>query len=59
MRFRKIMILAVGLLFTSANVGVSFACDEECKPGEIYSDKQELCVPASPQTPKPAPKPLT
>lgn len=59
MRSHKVMILAAGLLFTAANVGVSFACDEECKPGEVYSDKQELCVPAPPQTPKPAPKPLT
>ena len=26
------------------------ACDDVCKEGEIYSDSEELCVPAPAQT---------
>jgi hypothetical protein len=46
MSMRNFVIVMVGLLFTAASVSITYACDEECKPGEIYSDAQELCVPA-------------
>lgn len=57
MRLRKILILVAGLVVAAMSAPIAFACDEECKPGEVYSDKQELCVPAPPPPPKP--KPLT
>jgi len=59
MRLRMTIILAAGLMLAAVSAPIASACDEECKPGEVYSDKQELCVPAPPPTPKPAPKPLT
>mgnify|MGYP001822862912 CR=1 FL=1 len=49
MNFRTIILAMAMLLISATGASVAFACSENCKPNEVYSDEKELCVPV--QTP--------
>ena len=38
-------ICAVAILVLTAQAAMACGCDEICKPGEVYSDDAEMCVP--------------